>query len=124
MSKFDKIKMQNFVSENAEFFRKIGGRGETRYQSAKLICKTADKKAGSYSRYEMVNISPSNTIEYRYPISKLDIEHILANVELAYAVTMYCKYRSNAINQNISDFIDYIKANKTDYKTLNVILGA
>ncbi len=112
LSDFDKIKIQNFASIHDAKLRFVGGRDATNYQPKKMLGKTADMKKGNANKYQAVNISPTSTIEFRFPVSLVDHGHIMRNLQLAYSICLYVKYRCNYAN--INDFSLYLKWLKTD----------
>lgn len=127
LSEYDKIRIDNFVSIFEKYFREIGGRAETEYQVKKKIKSNSQMRLKDDSKYKMVNIGRNGTIEYRFPKSLVNEVHINMNLEMALAVTMYCKYHlSSAKLDTRSDkatalkgFIDYVSANKMQYPLLN-----
>ena len=66
-------------------------------------------------------------IEYRFPKSLVNEVHINMNLEMALAVTMYCKYHLSSVKLDtrsdkataLKGFIDYVSANKMQYPLLN-----
>ena len=113
LTDFDKVKIQNFASLHDDKMRFIGGRGETSYQPKKAILKTDDMKQGNRNKYQAVNISPSQTIEFRFPVSLVDELHIIRNLQLALSVCLYVKYHCNYTNiDNFGLFLDYLKSEK------------
>ena len=118
LTDFDKIKIQNFASIHDSELRFIGGRDETNYQPKKMLGKTSDMKKGNSNRYQAVNISPSETIEFRFPVSLVDHSHIMRNLQLAYSLCLYVKYHCNYAN--INDFDLYLNWLKTD-KDFNLL---
>lgn len=90
LSDFQKIKVQNFVSLFDWQVRAIGKRHETQYQTKKPIHKGGDLKNKHYGKYASVNTSKDCTIEFRFPKSLIDSEHIMLNLQLAHAITSYC----------------------------------
>ena len=118
LSDFDKIKIQNFASIHDSKLRFIGGRAETNYQPKKMLGKTSDMKKGNANKYQAVNISPSSTIEFRFPVSLVDHSHIMRNLQLAYSICLYVKYHCNYAN--IHDFNLYLNWLKTD-KQFNLL---
>ncbi len=112
LSSFDKIKIQNFASLHDSKLRFIGGRDETNYQPKKMLGKTSDMKKGNANKYQAVNISPKDTIEFRFPVSLVDHSHIMRNLQLAYSLCLYVKYHCNYAN--IHDFNLYLNWLKTD----------
>ena len=82
--------------------RFVGGRDETNYQPKKMLGKTSDMKKGNINKYQAVNISPTSTIEFRFPVSLVDHGHIMRNLQLAYSLCLYVKYHCNYTN--INDF--------------------
>lgn len=112
LSNFDKIKIQNFASLHDSKLRFIGGRDETNYQPKKMLGKTSDMKKGNANKYQAVNISPSTTIEFRFPVSLVDHSHIMRNLQLTYSICLYVKYHCNYTN--ISDFNLYLNWLETD----------
>lgn len=120
LTNLDKIRIQNFVDAHEGFCREIGGRDETDYQRSKSYHRSVKKTEICTDRYGMVNTLPANTIEYRFPRSKPEQQHIMANVELCMAITMYVKYHSSSATQDdASRFYDYILNN---YKTYPVLV--
>lgn len=110
---FDKVKIQNFASLHDARLRFIGGRGETPYQPKKAILKTDDMKRGNRNKYQAVNISPTQTIEFRFPVSLVDELHILRNLQLALSVCLYVKYHCNYTTiGNFDLFLEYLKSEK------------
>ena len=118
LSELDKIKIQNFASIHDSELRFIGGRDETNYQPKKMLGKTSDMKKGNANKYQAVNISPSSTIEFRFPVSLVDHSHIMRNLQLAYSLCLYVKYHCNY--SNINDFNLYLTWLKTD-KQFNLL---
>ena len=119
LSNFDKIKIQNFAAIHDAKLRFIGGRDETNYQPKKMLFKTSDMKQGNSNKYQAVNISPSNTIEFRFPVSLVDHEHIMRNLQLAYSLCLYVKYHCNYANINdFNLYLDWLKSEK-DFKLLS-----
>ena len=119
LSEFDKIKIQNILSLHDKMLRKVGGRADTMYQRKKSILKKSDMKKGDSSRYQAVNITPSDTIEFRFPVSKVDKNHILLNLQLAYSIVIYAKYHCNYVT--IGDFnlyLTWLRSNK-EFKLLS-----
>ena len=93
--------------------RFIGGRDETAYQPKKAILKTDDMKQGNRNKYQAVNISPSQTIEVRFPVSLVDELHIIRNLQLALSVCLYVKYHCNYTTiANFESFLNYLKSEK------------
>ena len=90
----------------------VGGRDETNYQPKKMLGKTSDMKKGNANKYQAVNISPYNTIEFRFPVSLVDHGHIMRNLQLAYSLCLYVKYHCNYAN--INDFNLYLNWLKSD----------
>lgn len=119
LSNFDKIKIQNFAAIHDAKLRFIGGRDETNYQPKKMLFKTSDMKKGNADKYQAVNISPSSTIEFRFPLSLVDHEHIMRNLQLAYSICLYVKYHCNYANINDFDlYLNWLKSEK-DFKLLS-----
>ena len=113
LTEVDKVKIQNFASLHDAKLRFIGGRGETSYQPKKAILKTDDMKQGNKNKYQAVNISPSQTIEFRFPVSLVDELHIIRNLQLALSVCLYVKYHCNYTTiANFGSFLDYLKYEK------------
>lgn len=120
LSTFDKTKIQNFCTIHEKFIRKVGKRGKTEYQTVKNIRKLADKKYGNDSRYQAVNIQNSATIEFRFPSSIVCEHHIGLNIELAYAITMFCAFSANVISQDqIEEFYKFVEKNRGEYPLLH-----
>ena len=113
------IKVQNFVSLFDWQVRLIGKRKETEYQRKKPINKGGDLKNKHYGKYSSVNTSKDCTIEFRFPKSLIDCEHIMLNLQLAHAITSYCyAVGMLQINKNGFDgFYAYIAKYK-EYKAL------
>lgn len=119
LTNLDKLRIQNFVDAHEEFCRTVGGRDETDYQRSKSSHSRYKKTELCTDRYGMVNTLPSNTIEYRFPCSKPEQDHVMANVELCMAITMYVKYHSSSATQDdASRFYDYILNNYKTYPAL------
>lgn len=112
LTDFDKIKIQNFASIHDNELRFVGGRSETNYQPKKMLCKISDMKKGNPNKYQAVNISPSATTEFRFPLSIVDHDHIMRNLQLAYSISLYVKFHCNYTN--IDDFNLYLNWLKTD----------
>lgn len=109
----DKVKIQNFASLHDAKLRFIGGRGETNYQPKKMLGKISDMKQGNRNKYQAVNISPSSTIEFRFPVSLVDELHIVRNLQLALSICLYVKYYCNYTTiGNFEAFLDYLKTEK------------
>ena len=120
LSESAKVRIQNFVEMFECNFRKIGGRTQTVYQKAKNAGCKVGLKNGNKSKYQMVNILPAKTIEFRFPKSIVKSEHILLNIELAHAITMYCYSNFHIfIMQDFNNFVQFVVQNKKEYKHLN-----
>ena len=119
LSTFDKIKIQNFAAIHDSKLRFVGGRDETNYQPKKMIGKISDMKNGNSNKYQAVNISPSDTIEFRFPLSLVDHLHIMRNLQLAYSLCLYVKYHCNYTNiNNFELYLDWLKTDK-EFKLLS-----
>ena len=115
-----KVRIQNFVEMFEINFRAIGGRAQTVYQRGKNAGSKMPLKNGNKSKYQMVNILPIKTIEFRFPKSIVESEHILTNIELAHAITMYCYANFHIfIMQDFNRFVQFVAQNKKEYKHLN-----
>lgn len=113
LTDFDKIKIQNFAAIHDSKLRFVGGRDETNYQPKKMLSKTSDMKKGNCDKYQAVNISPSSTIEFRFPVSLVDYDHIMKNLQLAYSICLYVKYHCNYTNINDFDlYLNWLKSDK------------
>lgn len=127
LTTLDKIRIDNFVSMFEGYFRKIGGRGDTEYQHKKTIQNNRSLRQCFDSKYKMVNIGRRGTIEYRFPKSLVNEVHISMNLEMAQAVTLYCKYHLSSIKLDtrsekasaLKGFIDYVSTNKKTYPLLH-----
>lgn len=115
-----KLKIQNFVNEHFENLSIIGGRGKTQYQGYKSTrFNTLDRE-----RYSFVNIQNTETIEYRFPKAVMCNEHINTNLELALALTMFCKFKlslvtlKNDTQKAYREFYSYTQDNKSLYPLL------
>lgn len=119
-----KLKIQNFVNLNHRFIMQIGGRDSDSYQNA----KHSNFNTLSCRRYEFVNITSSNTIEFRFPQSIVSEKHINMNLELALALSMFCKFNLSILELKRNalgcwaDFMDYVQINSDDYPILNTKL--
>ena len=115
-----KIKIQNFVNEHFENLSIIGGRGKTQYQGF----KTTHFNKLDRERYSFVNIQNTETIEYRFPKAVMCNEHINTNLELALALTMFCKFKlslvtlKNDTQKAYREFYSYTQDNKSLYPLL------
>lgn len=122
LSNVDKVNIQNFTTFHEGFCRKVGGRDETSYQRKKNMSSVGLKNISS-DRYNMVNTSNDRTIEFRFPKSLVDSDHILRNLELALAITLYCKYHGNCTKmKDIENFKSYILSNKKQYRLLSQLI--
>lgn len=78
------------------------------------------------SRYESLNLTKRETLEFRFPKSLVDEEHIMRNVEFAHAVTMFGAYEVMSIMQvdgnspasMLREFTGYIMRNYKQYPSL------
>lgn len=126
LGKATKLKIQNFVNIHFdEFIGFIGGREATTFQRY----KSERFNKLDTQRYNFVNILNSATIEYRFPAGVVNEEHINVNLELAQALTLYCKFelsllllRSNA-NTAMMNFIEWVNNHSDDYPLLTVVLN-
>lgn len=131
LTNVDKVRIDNFISMYEKYFRVIGARGDTEYQHAKKISSNKTLKQQVDSKYKMVNIGRSGTIEYRFPKSLVNEVHISMNLEMALAVTMYCKYQLSSAKLDtrsenpaaLRGFIEYVEANKKTYPLLHAENG-
>ena len=79
----------------------------------------SDMKKGNSNKYQAVNISPQDTIEFRFPLSLVDHLHIMRNLQLAYSLCLYVKYHCNYTNiNNFESYLDWLKTDK-DFKLLS-----
>lgn len=124
LSHVSKLKIQKFVSANSALFAKhIGKRKPTYYQKPSEI----DFHKLDRDRYLMVNIQPSQTIEFRFPAGLIDNDHINLNLESALAVCLFCKFELNVMtlkksaNAAFKQFISYIEKNKKQFPLMAAI---
>lgn len=129
MRQLDKAKIALFVNNHSDFFADIGGRNCSGYCRKQEYGKITSRKVTTenYSlhreRYNMVNLCNEKTIEFRFPKSIVSKEHILANMQLVYAVSMFCTFNTtiNRIGSDrllIREFVAYIVKNKTLFNYL------
>lgn len=127
LSELEKVRIDNFIATFEKYFRKIGARGKTEYQEAKRLHSNQELRYSDHSKYRMLNISKPQTIEFRFPKSLVNEVHINMNLELALAVTMFCKYNLSNVALNtkvcsamaLRKFIQYVARNKKQYPLLN-----
>ena len=85
----------------------------------KILKEVEDMKNGNINKYQAVNISPSDTIEFRFPLSLVDHLHIMRNLQLAYSLCLYVKYHCNYTNiNNFELYLDWLKTDK-EFKLLS-----
>ena len=127
LSELDKVRIDNFIATFEKYFRHIGARGQTEYQEAKRLDRNEHLRESHHNKYRMLNISKDQTIEFRFPKSLVNEVHVNMNLELALAVTMFCKYNLSNITLNtkkcsplaLRKFIQYVSVNKKQYPLLN-----
>ena len=122
LGKSTKLKIQNFVNDTFYYMQIIGGRDSTTYQDYKS-CKWNDLDT---KRYNFVNITNSETIEFRFPAAIIDEDHIKTNLELALAITMFCKFELKMLElkkkgrSTYNDFCKWVINNKDHYPLLTI----
>lgn len=115
-----KLKIQNFVNDNFCHIEEIGGRSETGYQKH----KTCHWNTLDDARYRFVNINNRDTLEFRFPAAIIDQDHINMNLELALAITMFCKFNLSLLTLKKDchkawlEFYSYLMDNKKTYPLL------
>lgn len=120
LGKATKLKIQNFVSLNCKHYVTIGGRESTGYQKV----KDDHFNQLNRDRYQMVNILPAHTIEFRFPASIIEEDHINLNLENALATVMFCKFHLNLLDlrkDHETAFLQYckfVKSNSAQYPLL------
>lgn len=127
LSELDKVRIDNFIATFEKYFRHVGARGRTEYQEAKRLEGNGNLRYSDHSKYRMLNISKDQTIEFRFPKSLVNEVHINMNLELAMAVTMFCKYNLSNVALNtkkcsvlaLRKFIQYVAKHKKQYPLLN-----
>lgn len=102
--------------ENLELVTKVAQRKDTRW------AKIADKQIGhcghSHDRYEAVNLSNSNTIEFRIFRGNTRTDRILKNIQFVHATVEFTRDRSYR-DLSSKSFMEFVSANKREYKELH-----
>lgn len=93
LSHVDKIKIVTFANKYLAFIEGIGRRKAFGYAKSKYIRKINKEYCQlEYDRYQLVNTTPTHTIEYRFPKSIVNEAHINRNIELCWAMTFFCSH--------------------------------
>ena len=76
------------------------------------------------TKYCAINIGPGNTIEYRFPRGTLKLNTLFATLELADAITKYCKVTPSKklLLSNWNDFKEYVTVKKNYAKLVEYIV--
>lgn len=111
---------------NAEFVKRVAGRGPNSF------CKVQKKKLGtahqdgSYDRYQAVNVSPSKTIEFRLFKGTLKRESFLRAIEFAHALVTYTAPAGRSMRESLDHkaFIRFVSENRKTYPNLHALCQA
>lgn len=98
---------------------KVAGRYGTTYSSIGAKKLTDGRKKG-YSRYDALNTSGDNTIEFRIFRGTLNRESFLKNIEFVEAVLAFCKpcTCSNRDVNNASEFVSFLRKRRKEWPHL------
>ena len=119
MSSLQVAKIVTFVSnpDNESLIRAVARRYAQGY--CKIVAKKIGKSAQSNDRYEAINITPRETIEFRIFKGSLKHESVMAAIEFANAVVEFAKPANTSIKELTSEkFIEFINhklADSTEY---------
>jgi hypothetical protein len=110
LSKLQIAKIVTFVNnrDNQPLIKAVARRYETGY------CKIKSKKIGqshySEDRYEAVNITPLNTIEFRIFRGSLKYESVVAAIQFSNAVVEFCDPSRTSVRDLTADnFLNFIR---------------
>ena len=127
LSSFQMGKMVRFINneDNAEFLTRIAGRFPNTY------CKRDSRKkitsyftsSGSFTKYEQINLSPNETIEFRLFASTIDWITFQKNIEFCKALVDYtspCAVHSSNLKEQLQheSFERFVKTNRKFYPNL------
>ena len=122
LSNLDKIKIVTFANKYLHMITDIGKRDAFGYAKSRDVHLSKRHLELSYDRYQLVNTTPAHTIEYRFPKSIVTVRHIGLNIQLCWAMTMYCAYHcsftSLKSNKALEGFKQYVKDNAKEYELL------
>jgi hypothetical protein len=108
LSSLQIAKIVTFVNnrDNEHLIRAVARRYADGY--CRIKDKTIGKSCRSEDRYEAVNITPRETIEFRIFKGSLKYESVISAIEFAYAVTEFCKPSVTSIKDlNADKFLDF-----------------
>jgi hypothetical protein len=97
-----------------EHIRKIAGRDSASYAALKKKTITSLGEG----RYEAVNLTNHRTIEVRIFKGTLKASRVLASIEFCHALAHWVKTVSVAQCEDWGSFINYVRANRKEYKHL------
>jgi len=121
LSEADQIKIGLFMGFNADYLKILGRRDYNTYCKEKTI-KKGDMKSAKYSegRYEAVNFTNRETIEFRFFKGTLKSETIYASLEFVHALCNFVKSQSfpTIVKPCWSEFCLYLTGNKSIYGNL------
>jgi hypothetical protein len=108
LSSLQIAKIVTFINnrDNEQLIRAVARRYADGY--CKIKDKTIGKSCRSEDRYEAVNITPRETIEFRIFKGSLKYESVVSAIEFAHAITEFCKPSVTSIKDlNADKFLDY-----------------
>lgn len=128
----DQIKMGLFVGFNADKLKVLGRRDYNHYCHKKEIEK-GNLQAAKYSpsRYEAINFTNDNTVEFRFFKGTLKHSTILASIQFVHSLVKFCKGNGfpTIIKPCWNEYCDFIKGKKeyftlVEYLTFKNIFGS
>ena len=116
----DQIKMGLFVGFNSDKLKVLGRRDYNHYCHKKEIEK-GNLQAAKYSpsRYEAINFTNDNTVEFRFFKGTLKYSTILASIQFVHSLVKFCKGNGfpTIIKPCWNEYCDFIRGKK-EYLTL------
>ncbi len=111
------------TNENRQLVNKIAGRRESGYcrkfhKPTKRVYEDLKSPYNFGEKYNAVNKSSRNTLEFRIFKGTLNRNSFYKNIEFVYATVRFCKFTS-ALNLNTPTFIDYVNSRKENYPFLH-----
>jgi hypothetical protein len=107
-------------ADNASLVTTIAQRASNGYASRDTAKKITDIHCGN--RYDLLNVSGSNTIEFRLFKGNLRPERVIKNLEFCHALIRFCEQNSVKASTRGPKFLQWLATRTQDYPALSQFL--
>lgn len=122
LTKSQEIKLAMFVKANQRRMEMFCRRKSNHYARFKESLKPYFQLNDGYERYEVLNFSNYNTIEFRLPKGTLNTKAVKATIQFTHAMVAYARHQSASklasSNKGWTEFVLYVGENTKQYPDL------